>query len=65
MQNNFSNNLKHYRKKNNLAQWQLAELAGIDRSTLSGYEIGKRECDFDTLIKISAILNVNIDDLLK
>ena len=64
MQNQFANNLKYYRKKNNLTQWQLAKLIGIDRTTLTGYEIGKRECDFDTLIKLAQILNISVDELL-
>ena len=64
MQNQFANNLKYYRKKNNLTQSQLAELLCIDRTTLTGYEIGKRECDFNTLIQLASILNTSTDNLL-
>ena len=62
--NKFASNLKFYRKRNNLAQWHLAMLLKCDRSTISAYETGKRECDFDTLIKIAKILNISTDNLL-
>lgn len=65
MKNNFSKNLKHCRKENNLTQNELAKALGIHRSTLTAYEIGKRECDFDTLLELAEILGVTTDMLLK
>ena len=64
MRNHFAQNLKYYRKKNNLTQWQLASLIKVDRSSISAYEIGKRECDFNTLIKLAQILEISTDELL-
>lgn len=65
MKNNFGKNLRNYRKHNNLTQKELAQLIGIHRSTLTSYEINKRECGFDILLRIAEIFNVTTDELLK
>lgn len=65
MKNNFGQNLRYYRKQNNLTQKELAQLIGVHRSTLTSYEINKRECGFDILLDIAKILNITTDELLK
>lgn len=65
MKNNFGKNLRYYRKKNNLTQKQLANLVGVQRSTLTSYEVRQKECSFDILLDLANILNVTTDELLK
>lgn len=48
--------VKHHRLQQNIKQKDLAERAGINRTTLSDLEIGKR-CQLITLIQVLRILN--------
>lgn len=57
-------NLKLLRKKNNLTQSQLATKLNISRQRLANYEVGKREPDLITLIKISSFFNCSIEELI-
>lgn len=52
------------RKKNKLTQEELAKKLQISRSSLSLYELDKREPDFDTLTKIADLFNVSLDYLM-
>lgn len=63
--NNFKNNLKELRKEMNVKQKDLAKAIGVLERTVSYWENGERECDFDTLIKIADFFGVTVDDLLK
>lgn len=58
------NRIKQLRKENNLTQNQFASLFGLYDSTISQYENGKREPEYDTVIKIANKFNVSIDWLL-
>lgn len=60
----FNENLKKYRLDKNLSQEQLAEKLYVRRQTVSKWEKGANEPDFDTLKKISQILEVSIETLL-
>lgn len=60
----FNENLKKYRLDKNLSQEQLAEKLYVRRQTVSKWEKGVNEPDFDTLKKISQILEVSIETLL-
>ncbi len=62
--NRFKENLKEMRVSASLTQKQLAEKLGVLERTISYWESGKRECDFDTLIKIAEFFGSSIDDLL-
>ena len=64
MKNKFSVRLYELRKEKNLTQSQLSEALSICKRTISYLEKGERECDFDTLIKISAFFEVSVDFLL-
>jgi transcriptional regulator with XRE-family HTH domain len=48
--------VKHHRLQLNIKQKDLAEKAGINRTTLSDLEMGKR-CQLITLIQVLRILN--------
>lgn len=52
--------LKYLRKLDNVTQQQLATALGIAKSTISMYENGQREPDFETLEAISDFFNVDI-----
>ena len=61
----FPNNLRNLRKAAGLTLKELGEVIGVAESTVSQYETGKRQPDFDTLLKISKLFNVSTDSLLK
>ena len=61
----FGQNIKLLRKRRRLSQEELATELNIKRSSLSGYEIGSSEPNFETLLKFSEYFNVSIDKLLK
>lgn len=57
-------NLKNLRKSNNLTLRDLSSILGINFTSLSLYENGKRQADHETLKKIADYFNVSIDYLL-
>lgn len=61
----FANNLKNFRKAKGLNQEQLARKININRSTLSCYENGYREPTLKILKKMSEVLEVSLDELIK
>ena len=61
----FGNNIQLLRKRKGLSQGGLAEILGITRSSLSGYETGSNEPNFDILIKLSDHFKVSVDILLR
>ena len=56
--------LREVRKKKNLTLKELGAIIGVGESTLSQYEDGKRQPDFETLDKIADFFNVSVDYLL-
>ncbi|MED3789943.1 helix-turn-helix transcriptional regulator [Peribacillus frigoritolerans] len=67
----FGERLKSLRDKYRLRQLDLALLVktekypnGIPKSTLAGYENGFRRPNFETLVKISEVLNTSADYLI-
>jgi len=59
----FKDMLKYYREREGLSQSQLAKVIGVSASTISMYEIGKREPDFETEEKIADYFNVSLSSL--
>ncbi|XJZ26000.1 helix-turn-helix domain-containing protein [Bacillota bacterium Lsc_1132] len=59
----FGNKLKELRRKKKLTQADLAEALGLDQSTISYYERGKKAPEIQTLEKLAAFFNVSIGDL--
>lgn len=57
-------NLREIRKKCGLTQKELAERIGSSESAISMYESGKRQPDYETLLKISDYFGVSVDYLL-
>ena len=60
----FGRRLKEFRKAAGLTQEQLGNQTGIGKLTISGYEIGRREPNFDNLVAIARALSVSTDQLL-
>ena len=64
MKNNFAEQLNALRTENDLSRSQLAERLHVSVRLISYWENGKRECDFDMLIKIADMFSVSVDYLL-
>lgn len=60
----FGKNLKAYRSILGMTQEDLAKAAGIKRSALSNYELGRSEPDFEIFVRFSRVLGVDPIDLL-
>lgn len=56
--------LKELRRKHNYSQQQVADLLGISRQGYNNYELGNREPDQKTIVKLAEIFNVTTDYLL-
>lgn len=59
----FKDMLKYFRMRANLSQSELAEKIGVSTSTISMYEVGKREPDFETEERIADFFNTDLDTL--
>lgn len=62
--NNFSNILKYLRQRAGMTQLELADKLKVSKSTISMYENGNREPDFETLEFIADIFNVDMNFLI-
>lgn len=60
----FSERLSLLRKMHGVSQSYLSKQFGFQRSTFGNYELGTREPNIDTLIKIARYFNVTTDFLL-
>ena len=58
-------NLETLRKKKNFSQMQLAKLATIPRTTLTHLESGSGNPTLSNLLKLSGVLQVSIEELLR
>ena len=56
--------LKKLRKTNNISQLKLAMDLGMNQNSISRYETGERQADYETLIAFADYFNVSIDYLL-
>lgn len=56
--------IKEIRKSRGLTAKELGILVGKAESTINLYENGKREPDYETLLKMSDVLNCSTDSLL-
>ncbi len=59
-----SDNIRNYRKKNNLSQDELAEKVGVSRQSVSFWETGQTQPTIDNIIALSKIFNISSDALL-
>ncbi|WP_308655312.1 helix-turn-helix transcriptional regulator [uncultured Anaerococcus sp.] len=64
MSSNFSKRLKQLREANKMTQGQLGDKINTTRQSISNYEMGKREPDYETLEALADTFNVDINYLL-
>ena len=57
-------NLTIIRKESHATQQEVADYLGISRQAYGNYESGKREPDYETLLKLGEYFNCSIDYLL-
>ncbi|MGX7211831.1 MULTISPECIES: helix-turn-helix transcriptional regulator [Enterococcus] len=57
--------IKNKRNEKNYTQEDLANLLHVSRSTISSWEVGRTYPDLDTVVKISDLLGITLDELLK
>ena len=61
----FGQNVQKYRKHRNLPQERLAELVGVDVTSISAVETGKYFPSADNLSRIVEVLQVQFSDLFE
>lgn len=61
MTNKIAKKIRILRKSRGLTQQQLADLLGVQRATISNYEIGRRSPHLKELEKLADILGVNLE----
>lgn len=54
--------IRHYRKRNNLTQEELAEMLKTTSQTISRYETGALEANHNTLFQLADYFKININD---
>jgi transcriptional regulator with XRE-family HTH domain len=64
MENIFGERLRTLREEKNLSQEELAEVFGLGKVAISGYERGKRTPSFDILVGLADYFQVSTDFLL-
>ena len=57
--------LKELRQQKGISQLKLAMDLSMNQNTISRYETGEREADYETLIKIADYFKVSLDYLLE
>ncbi len=61
----FGERVRSFRAKRSLSQEQLADLAELDRTYISGIERGIRNVSLLNIVKIADALDINPSELLK
>ena len=61
----FGERVRSFRAKRSLSQEQLADLAELDRTYISGIERGIRNVSLMNIVKIADALDINPSELLK
>lgn len=59
----FSKNLKYLRELKNLSQNKLAELAGVNQTTIARWENEEISPSLDNIIDVAEVLNISVSDL--
>ena len=60
----FPDILKQLRESQDITQDMLAKHLNVSRSTIAGYETGRRQPDYARLVNLSTFFHVSIDYLL-
>lgn len=62
--NSFNKNLKRLRILRDMTQEDLAMRMNVTRQTVSGWELGRRQPDLDTLTNLAEVLSVDLNELI-
>ena len=62
--NNIGKMIKKIRTEKNITQEQLSEKLNITRQAVSNWENGKTQPDVDTIINISNVLEVSVEEII-
>ena len=62
--NKFAERLRELRTDADMSRATLAQKLNVSERLISYWENGKRECDFDMLIRISELFSSSVDYLL-
>lgn len=57
--------LRSRRKEKHMTMKQLGSIVGVSEGAISQYETGKRQADFETLLKLGDALDCSVDYLLR
>ncbi len=64
LHNCFPERLKALRQDKNMLQQDLASHLKVSKSTISGWEVGRNQPDYDILIELSILFGVSVDYLI-
>lgn len=56
--------LRQIRERAGLSQAEAARRLGISRQAYSNYELGKRQADYETLLKLGELFGVSVEELI-
>lgn len=59
-----SDNIRHFRKQNNMSQDELAEKLGVSRQSVSLWENGQTQPTIDNIMALTKLFNISSDALL-
>ena len=62
---NISEEVKKQRVKHSWTQEQLAEMLNVSRPTVSSWEVGRNYPDLETIVAMSDLFEISLDDLLR
>ncbi len=62
--NTFGKTLRYLRNEKGITEEELGQILGYSNQTISFWEIGRREPDLDTIVKIAKFFDVTSDFLL-
>ena len=59
----YANTLRELRKAYNLTQGEVAEIIGMDRSTYAYYERGSTKPDFECILKLCRMYDIDLNEM--
>lgn len=60
----FASNLRILRQNKQMSQSELAEMVGVERQTVSKWENGINEPDFNTVVRLCRLFEISIEAFL-
>lgn len=60
-----SKKIKEFRKSNKLTQKELGQILNVSDKTISSWEVGRNYPDLETIVAISDLFEISLDELLR